>query len=388
LWALALLLIALASHAVLIAWLRSVIGKGPLRTTALIAAAMFLIIALYGPRENFGYTSFELAVVALGGGLFVTLLIGERAVAVVRARRRLPVAEPSQEPAPAAAPAATAAETTGRRQTLVRLAGGVSWAVSAGSLGWGAARTRHDFELVEVVVKVPGLPRSLEGYAIAQISDLHVGTFVGEEDLAAGLELVARARPDLLVVTGDLIDFDAGLAPMVAARIAKLAPRDGVVGILGNHEYHSDADAVRAALTAARIDVLVNESRVLRAGDGGGFVLLGLDDYSAVRMGGRGPDLAGTLAAAPKAGPRILLAHQPQQFDQAAGSVALQLSGHTHGFQFGFAAYVGRIARTYVSGRYEKNGSVLWVNRGLGVTGPPSRVGVRPEVTKIVLVAG
>ena len=383
-WALALLLVALASHAVLIAWLRSVIGKGPLRTSALVAAAIFLTIALYGPRENFGYTSFELAVVALGGGLFVTLLIGGRAVVFVRARRRMPVAAP--EPAPA--PAATAAEKTGRRQTFVRLAGGVSWAVSAGSLGWGSARTRHDFELVEVVVKVPGLPRSLEGYAIAQISDLHVGTFVGEEDLAAGLELVARARPDLLVVTGDLIDFDAGLAPMVAARVAKLAPRDGVVGILGNHEYHSDPDAVRAALTAAKIDVLVNESRVLRAGDGGGFVLLGLDDYSAVRMGGRGPDLAGTLAAAPMAGPRILLAHQPQQFDEAAGSVALQLSGHTHGFQFGFAASVGRIARKYVSGRYEKKGSVLWVNRGLGVTGPPSRVGVRPEVTKIVLVAG
>lgn len=380
-WAFALLLIALASHALLIAWLRTVIGKGPKRTAALVAASLFMVIALYGPRENFGYTSLELAVVALGGGLFVALRIGERAVVAVRSKVRRPVASPLVT-------AAVAEEKTGRRQTFVRLAGGVSWAVSAGSLGWGSLRTRHDFELVEVVVRIPGLPRVLEGYAIAQISDLHVGTFVGEADLARGLELVTRARPDLLVVTGDLIDFDAGLAAMAAARIAKLAPRDGIVGILGNHEYHSDADAVRAALTAAKIDVLVNESRVVRGGDAGGFVLVGLDDYSAVRMGGRGPDLAGTLAAAPKDGPRILLAHQPQQFDEAAGSVALQLSGHTHGFQFDFAATVGRIARKYVSGRYEKSGSVLWVNRGFGVTGPPSRVGVRPEVTKIVLVAG
>ncbi len=380
-WAFALLLIALASHALLIAWLRTVIGKGPKRTAALVAASLFMVIALYGPRENFGYTSLELAVVALGGGLFVALRIGERAFVAVRSKVRRPVASPPVT-------AAVAEEKTGRRQTFVRLAGGVSWAVSAGSLGWGSLRTRHDFELVEVVVRIPGLPRVLEGYAIAQISDLHVGTFVGEADLARGLELVTRARPDLLVVTGDLIDFDAGLAAMAAARIAKLAPRDGIVGILGNHEYHSDADAVRAALTAAKIDVLVNESRVVRGGDAGGFVLVGLDDYSAVRMGGRGPDLAGTLAAAPKDGPRILLAHQPQQFDEAAGSVALQLSGHTHGFQFDFAATVGRIARKYVSGRYEKSGSVLWVNRGFGVTGPPSRVGVRPEVTKIVLVAG
>lgn len=379
-WALALLLIALASHAVLIAWLRAVIGKGPMRTAALVAVSLFMTIALYGPRENFGYTSLELAVVALGGGFFVALLIGRRAFVEVRSK--------VGRPAPAAPAPATGEEKTGRRQTFVRVAGGVSWAVSAGSLGWGSLRTRHDFELVEVVVKIPGLPRALEGYSIAQISDLHVGTFVGEGDLARGLELVTRARPDLLVVTGDLVDFDARLAPMAAARIARLAPRDGIVGILGNHEYHSDADAVRAALTAAKIDVLVNESRVLRSGDGGGFVLIGLDDYSAVRMGGRGPDLAGTLAAASRSGPRILLAHQPQQFDESAGSVALQLSGHTHGFQFDFAATVGRIARKYVAGRYEKRGSVLWVNRGFGVTGPPSRVGVRPEVTKIVLVAG
>ena len=377
-WALALLVIALASHAGLIVWLRAVIGKGPLRTGALVVVSLFFTIALYAPRENFGYTSLELAVVALGSGIFVTLLVGERGVS--RIRRKL------RPPAPAAV--LVAEEKTGRRQTFVQIAGGVSWAISAGSLGWGSARTRHDFELVEVIVKIPGLPRTLEGYAIAQISDLHVGTFVGDADLTRGLELVTRARPDLLVVTGDVVDFDAGLASMAAARIAQLAPRDGIVGILGNHEYHSDAAAVHAALTAAKIDVLVNESRVIRAGDAGGFVLLGLDDYSAVRMGGRGPDLAGALAAAKQDAPRILLAHQPQQFDESAGQVALQLSGHTHGFQFDFAATVGRIARKYVAGRYEKNGSVLWVNRGFGVTGPPSRVGVRPEVTKIVLVGG
>ena len=384
-WALSLLVIALASHAALIVWLRSIIGRGPLRTGALVAIALFFTIALFAPRENFGYTSLELAVVALGGGIFATLLIGERAFSAVRRK----VGRPSKvEPTPAPAAPSAVAEKTGRRQTFVQIAGGVSWAVSAGSLGWGSVRTRHEYELVEVVVKIPGLPRTLEGYSIAQISDLHIGTFVGDADLTRGLELVARARADLLVVTGDLVDIDAGLAAMAASRIARLAPRDGIAAILGNHEYHSDAAAVHAALTAAKIDVLVNESRVIRAGDAGGFVLLGLDDYSAVRMGGRGPDLEGTLAAAAKDAPRILLAHQPQQFEESAGKVALQLSGHTHGFQFDFAATVGRIARRYVAGRYDKNGSVLYVNRGFGVTGPPSRVGVPPEVTKIVLVGG
>jgi predicted MPP superfamily phosphohydrolase len=107
---------------------------------------------------------------------------------------------------------------------------------------------------------------------------------------------------------------------------------------------------------------------------------------SAVKYGGRGPDLTKTLAATTER-PKILLAHQPRQFDEAAGKVALQLSGHTHGLQFDFLARAGRIAHRYVSGAYEKDGSLLWVNRGFGVTGPPSRVGVRPEVTKIVLVS-
>ncbi len=379
-----LLVCALASHAVLIAWIRRAVGRGPILTLVLVAGGVVLSLSLFGPRENFGYTSFELSVVTLGAGLFVTLLALRAAVRGVgmsrRALKRRTEAQPEIEPR-------GAEEKPGRREAFVRMAGGVSWAASASVLGWGATRGRHDFELVEIVAKIPGLPRALDGYAIVQISDLHIGTFVGEADLTRGLELVTRARPDLLVVTGDFVDFDAGLAPMVASRIAGVAPRDGVVGILGNHDYYADAGAVRAALAAGGIDMLVNESRVLRAGEGGGFVVIGLDDYTALRNGGRGPDLAGTLASTPQDLPRILLAHQPRQFDESAGKVALQLSGHTHGYQFDFAARVGRIARKYVSGRYEKSGSLLWVNRGFGVTGPPARVGVRPEITKIILAA-
>ena len=145
---------------------------------------------------------------------------------------------------------------------------------------------------------------------------------------------------------------------------------------------------MRAALASAGIDVLVNESRVIRKADGGGFALVGLDDYYGVKYGARGPDLAGSLALAQKDVPRILLAHQPRMFDAAAGKVALQISGHTHGLQFELAGGAARLMHKYVAGRYDKDGSVLYVNRGFGVTGPPSRVGVSPEVTKIVLAAG
>ena len=434
-----LLVVALAAHAILIAWLRRTLRAGALVTWLLIAGGVGLSLALFGPREDFGYTSFELSVVALGSGLLVAALVARNIVERARTRIGRIFSDKSEPSIPTAtatatatliepstlAPISTSTEPSsltsistkpststltepstltstststdpststesprGRRAAFVTLAGGVSWAVSAGALGWGAVRGRHEYELVEISVAIPGLPRTLDGYTIVQISDLHIGEFVGETDLSRGLELVTRARPDLLVVTGDLVDFDAGFAAMAASRIASIKPRDGILGILGNHDYYSDADAVHAALSGAGIDVLLNQHRVLRAGDGGGFVIGGLDDLSANRYGGRGPDVAHAFANAPAQVPRILLAHQPRQFDETAGSIALQLSGHTHGLQFDFAACAGRLMNKYVSGRYEKNGSVLWVNRGFGVTGPPSRVGVPPEITKIVLAAG
>ncbi len=390
-WAFTLFVCAVASHAVLVAWTRTVIGRQPLRAVAVGLVAFCACVALFGPRENFGYTSFELTIVMTGAGLYVALLVALRVLPA--ARRRLSFLgkkKANKKATEKDKEKDEAKERPGRREALLRIGGGLAWGTSASALGWGMARGRHDYHLVEVPVKIVGLPRALDGYTIVQISDLHIGEWVGEADIARGLEMVTRARGDLLAVTGDLVDFDEHLAPMIAERIARIAPRDGVVGILGNHDYYSDAASVRSALSAAGVDMLVNERRIMRARDGGGFALIGLDDYYGLRYGARGPDLAGTLAKltdAAKDLPRILLAHQPRQFDESAGQVALQLSGHTHGLQMNFAAVVGRMAQRYVAGRYEKNGSVLWVNSGFGVTGPPSRVGVPPEITKIVLVA-
>lgn len=376
-----LLGIALSAHAVLIAWLRRLVGGGRTITLALTAVALVLTLALFAPREYFGYTSFELFVVAVGASLYVGLVVVITLFAKLRSRVRSKSASAeAKEPLPEE-------PQQGRRETMIKLAGAASWATSVGVVGRGAVRGRHDFELTEVPIRIEGLPRVLDGYVIVQISDLHGGNFVGDADLNRGFELVRQARPDLLVATGDLVDFDESFAPMIASRIAGVAPRDGAFAVLGNHDHYANAPAIIESLARARITTLVDDARILRAGDGGGFALLGVNDLSAPRFGGQAPDLGRALAAAHPDRPRILLAHQPRQFDEAAGKVALQLSGHTHGMQFDFAASAFRIARRYVAGRYDKDGSVLWVNRGFGVTGPPSRVGVRPEITKIVLVS-
>lgn len=393
-WALYLLVVALGSHAVLIAWLRRGFGMGRDATIGLSLVGIVLSLALFAPRSYFAFTSTELMFVAMGASGFVAFFLARSVVRWARARwfdssPRDPVRAPIRAldmPLP----------SQSRRDVLLGAAGAVSWAGSGLALGWGVVRGRHDFELVETEIRIPGLPRVLDGYVIAQVSDLHVGAFIDEQELLRGLSLVRDARPDLLVATGDLVDLDPSFTPLVAKHLRQIAPRDGVVAILGNHDYYGDAVAVRAALRGGGVEVLVDEARMIRPNDGGGFRLIGLDDLAARAYGGRGPHLAQALELWPSDAsgrpanrdrPTILLAHQPKQFDQTAGKVALQLSGHTHGMQFDFAARVGRMAHAYVAGRYEKDGSTLWVNRGFGVTGPPSRIGVRPEVTKIVLVS-
>ncbi len=314
--------------------------------------------------------------------VMATLILSAAPVALLRAasraieRRRRPAVKP-ESPAGAMT----------RRQVVEGAGGAAIFGATGSMLGWGMLRGRHAFELVEVPLRIPGLPRALDGYVIAQVSDLHSGAFVGERELDEGLSLVARARPDLVVVTGDIVDFDPVHAPLAARKLADLSARDGVSAILGNHDYYAGADEVMGALRAAGIDVLRNAGKVVRAGDGGGFALLGVDDVSSLRKGRTGPRLDLALAGVRPELPRILLSHQPVTVDLWPGQVAAQLSGHTHGGQInpGFSP-LGLIMK-YIAGSYAVGGTTLYVNRGFGTVGAPSRIGAPPEVTRFVLVA-
>ena len=289
--------------------------------------------------------------------------------------------------APAAAQAEAVKGELTRRQAIERV-GGLAVLGATGSLvGWGAVIGRHDFVVEEVPVRIPGLPRALDGYTIAQISDIHIGLLVREADIAEGLDKLARTKSDLVVVTGDILDFDPRYIPTAARILSGIRARDGVYAIYGNHDHYTGARAVGDAMRGIGMDMLVNEGRVIRPGDGGGFALLGVEDLSSLRQHGPGPRLDLAQNMVPSDRPQILLSHQPQTMDLWAGRVALQLSGHTHGGQFNPGFRPADFVMRYVAGRYVVGGSTLWVNRGFGVVGPPARIGAPPEVTKIVLVA-
>jgi uncharacterized protein len=278
-----------------------------------------------------------------------------------------------------------------RRQALERAVGATAFAASGMMLGWGTWRGRYEWTIEEVAIRLPKLPRALDGFTIVQLSDLHVGTFIGERELDMGLGLLHKIRPDLVAITGDIVDTDPYYVPLAARRLGALAAREGVVCIPGNHDYYTGGNAVLGGMRRAGIDVLVNRGRVIAPGDGGGFALLGVDDLSvrAGRRRGTGPDLALAQSMVPPDLATVLLAHQPRFAGTAAPrGIDLQLSGHTHGGQInpGFRA-IDLLFR-YVHGRYQVGPMQLYVNRGFGTVGPPTRVGAPPEITKIVLVAG
>jgi uncharacterized protein len=326
------------------------------------------------------HTATSIVIIASGIAAGPILLL--RAAGWALARMRRPGGGPD-----GAQYALSSSAALSRRQIVEGTAGVVVLGASSTVLGWGAVRGRHMVELCEVPIAIHGLPRALDGYAIAQISDLHAGLHLAEHDFDTALDLVRKTRADLIVVTGDMVDVDPLFAPYVARKLSELRARDGVAAILGNHDYYAGARRVTEVLRAGGVEVLVNEGRLLRGGDGGGFALLGVDDRQSARYGAAGPRLDRALEMVPVDVPRILLSHQPPTVDKWAGQVALQLSGHTHGGQINPGFRPADLFLPYVAGLYTVGGTTLYVNRGLGTVGPPSRVGAPPEVTRIVLVA-
>ncbi len=299
------------------------------------------------------------------------------------------------EPRPASPPASELP----RRTFLTQAAAGSAFLIGSSSSLYGALKGRSDYAIEEVPIQLSGLSRALDGFTIAQLSDVHIGAFTGDAELAIAEELVRQTRADLIVLTGDLLDNDGRLAPQLGRFVRRLTPlaRHGVVAVSGNHDYFAGIDEMAGAITGGGGRILRNEALVL-GGPSAGFALLGVDDVWARRRRIGGPDLAAAITTLPRlAGkhapaldlPRVLLCHNPSFFDEAAGRVALQLSGHTHGGQVNLgvrpADYV--LPGGWVAGRYELGESQLYVNRGFGTVGPPARLGAPPEVTRVVLTA-
>lgn len=252
----------------------------------------------------------------------------------------------------------------------------------------GYVNARRVARVVKVDVPIPGLAPELHGYAIAQISDIHVGPTIKRPYLNAIVNKVNGLGADAIAVTGDLVDGSVQRLAAHTAPLARLRAGDGVFFVTGNHEYYSGAEEWIAEVRRLGLTVLMNQHVVRRRG-GASVVIAGVADYTAHHFhpAHRSDPQRAIDGAPPDAGVRVLLAHQPRSAPAAAAAgFDLQLSGHTHGGQFFPWNLFVPLQQPFVAGLNRVREMWVYTSRGTGYWGPPKRFGAPSEITLVRLV--
>lgn len=234
---------------------------------------------------------------------------------------------------------------------------------------------------------VTGLPAAFDGIRIGLLSDLHLYPYTQLDHIWRAVTMVRELDLDVVALTGDYVLENAESVFDLVNVLSQLDARLGVFGVLGNHDYWTNAPIVRAGLREAGVTMLENRGIDLAIG-GDRLHLAGVDDCWSGK-----PDLTAALADASSGGPVVLLSHEPDPIDEYRrdGRVALQLSGHSHGGQVRLpglgALHLPRYGRKYDLGLYHVGDAQVYTTRGVGVIGPPIRFMCSPEVTELTLVA-
>jgi uncharacterized protein len=254
----------------------------------------------------------------------------------------------------------------------------------------GYAGSRR-LEVRRLAVTLPDLPAWLEGLVVAQISDLHVGPHTSRRFLARVVDAVRAARPDLIAVTGDLVDDFPRDVDRYAAAFGALEAPLGVFAVPGNHEVYSGWRDVRARLETLPLTLLVNRHATVRRG-GGSFTVAGTGDPAAAGGSDVAPDIGRALAGVPEEGFVLALAHNPALWPAlAARRVSLTLSGHTHWGQLGFRRRGWCLASPFLElamGSHTRDRSVLYIHPGTNYWGIPFRLGHAAQVAVLTLYRG
>ena len=241
----------------------------------------------------------------------------------------------------------------------------------------------------QVEIRLGRWPRNLDGFKIVQISDIHFGPILSDRFARWLTGRVNGLEPNLIVVTGDLVDGRVDKIGYTVEPLADLHAPCGRWFVTGNHDHYSNATDWVGCAQSLGMKVLRNTHTVIEQA-GGSFVLAGVDDHRSRQMPGEGgEDLEAALTGISEALPVVLLAHDPTTFHEASRQgVDLQLSGHTHGGQIWPFHYGVRLAMPWVAGLYRRKDSTLYVSRGTGFWGPPMRLGAPAEITEITLRCG
>jgi predicted MPP superfamily phosphohydrolase len=274
-----------------------------------------------------------------------------------------------------------------RRAAVARLSAALATLFSGGLAAAAISAARGHIAVRRVDVALPRLPLARDGLKLVQISDVHVGPTIGRSFLADVVASINALEPDIVAITGDLVDGNVSELRDAVAPLGDLRARLGVFFVTGNHEYYSGAEQWIAELPRLGVRVLRNE-RVTIGEGADAFDLAGVDDHSAEAHGGlpHRQAIERALGGRDAAREVVLLAHQPRAFADAARlGVGLQLSGHTHGGQVWPFGLIVRLTQPFLAGLHRRGDAQIYVSRGTGYWGPPMRLGAPAEITHFVL---
>ncbi|MFC7897831.1 metallophosphoesterase [Streptomyces sp. NPDC057381] len=283
--------------------------------------------------------------------------------------------------APAAPPASPLALPS-RRLFVSRVVAGAAAAAAVGTVGYGTYGVLNGPSVKRVTVPLAKLPRAAHGFRIAVVSDIHLGPVLGRSFAQTVVDTINSTQPDLIAVVGDLVDGSVKDLGPAAAPLARLKARHGAYFVTGNHEYFSGAEQWVAEVRRLGLIPLENARTELPH-----FDLAGVNDVAGEDEG-QGPDYAKALGDRDRARACVLLAHQPVMIHDAVDhGVDLQLSGHTHGGQLWPGNLVAGAANPTLAGLERYGDTQLYVSRGAGAWGPPTRVGAESDITVIELAS-
>jgi len=279
-------------------------------------------------------------------------------------------------------------------QTALVGGGGLAVALGFGSILWGFLVGQRKVVVEDVDLPIRDLPPPLEGLEIAHITDLHIGRQLRAPLLRSFVAQVNAVGADLIVITGDIFDFDKEFIEEGCRELAALEAPLGVYAILGNHDVYTGREEVAQGLRRLTAIHLLRDEWTSLETRGAKLYLLGLEDTGKgwTDRDCESPELEKLCNDSPRGAPRVLLAHRPGWFRQAQSlDVDVMLAGHTHGGQISLPAplhhhNISQLIANWTRGRFEEGESVLYVNRGLGVAGPPVRLNCPREIARLRLV--
>lgn len=275
------------------------------------------------------------------------------------------------------------------------------------AMSYGILSGAHDYRIRRKTIYLPHLPDAFDGIKVAQLSDIHAGSFFNKTAVKGGVEMLLKEKPEMVFFTGDLVNNETSEVRDYIDIFGKVSAPLGVFSVTGNHDYgdykswssekakKENFENLKEAHRLMGYDLLMNEHRIIEV-DGAKMAILGNENWGAGRFAKYGV-LSKAYNGSEEGEVKILLSHDPSHWDAQViptyKDIDLMLAGHTHGFQFGveigdFKWSPAQYAYKQWAGLYENEGQYLYVNRGFGYIGYPGRVGIPPEITILTLKKG